>query len=467
MNDLIVDKLKYKEYLPVIKNDTHCLVTMCKGKQSLKMVGDILYEKVYTKFKSEEVYIKKNIEEIEIYRKKINDKISSDRVFVFNDLLSKSKNRSEVINALSELLNEKVTLKICDKEIDLKNINYNLYEKELNNSLKEVEFFKKAKKIKLKELTIIKRNIKNLSYYSSFLKKYNLKSPVLNSHSYSHKKFKIDFLNLFHSNSSVRLLTKLNNKYSKTKENRDFLQDEIKYQMFVLEKNKIKCDLKVLSGKSAYWNSNTIKYKKLREEILELKDDKLLYKHLKKFFSLHFNNENLLDYLHNFYKDENTKFNLTNDIAIAHIFSNILESLEEDLIKIQHVGTDVNYFIRLIRLQQYQRRNKTLNIDFSMLENDVEEFFSHIEEKMNFFHENKDILLKAEMNKKFNSWEDSYSYILSKFLENHEFFKGVVYIFKDKLGKDLITSILESFDKKYLEINFDSLIDIIKEVKTT
>ena len=144
----------------------------------------------------------------------------------------------------------------------------------------------------------------------------------------------------------------------------------------------------------------------------------------------------------------------------------MIHSLEQDLLKIKHVTEDLNFFIRKIRLVQYQRRNKILDIDFSEMKAEITEFFQQIEEKLAFFNENKDLLVKAKMNKKFNSWEDSYSYILSKFLENHQFFKGVVYIFKDKLGKELVYSILSSFDKEYVEINFDSLIPIIKEVKS-
>jgi hypothetical protein len=69
------------------------------------------------------------------------------------------------------------------------------------------------------------------------------------------------------------------------------------------------------------------------------------------------------------------------------------------------------------------------------------------------------------MNKTFVTWEDSYHYIISKFLEHQAFFKGVVYIFKDSIGIDIVTVVLDNIDKKYIEIDFDSFTSIIMALK--
>ena len=99
----------------------------------------------------------------------------------------------------------------------------------------------------------------------------------------------------------------------------------------------------------------------------------------------------------------------------------MIHSLEQDLLKIKHVTEDLNFFIRKIRLVQYQRRNKILDIDFSEMKAEITEFFQQIEEKLAFFNENKDLLVKAKMNKKFNSWEDSFIYIIKVFRKSSVF----------------------------------------------
>jgi hypothetical protein len=457
-------KLAYKKHLDLKSNNNDIYQMIKIGKQSLKDVCNHLNENYYKLLKTHQHYIEKNIKDVTFYENKVLDKLSTDRVLIFNDLLEQTTCRSEVLKTLSNLLDEKMTFKICDKDIDVNNIDYSLYDDEINKTEKELDYLKKEKKIKLKELKIIKNNIERLSYYVSFIKSFGLESPVLNNLNCNKTVSKKMLLIYFITDKTKRNISLLNLKYSK-KFSKSFIEDEIKYQMYVMEKNKLKDEMKELNKKISTETTNFEYYSKLKNEILSLKDDKCFYKHLKRFFSLNFNNENLINYLHEFYNDENHKFQLTNDMAIHQIFKKMRYSLEEDLELTIEFSKDLNKEIRDIRLHQYVIRNKILNIDFSDLDNEILEFIDQTKEKVSFFEENKEILLRAEMNKTFVTWEDSYHYIISKFLEHQAFFKGVVYIFKDSIGIDIVTVVLDNIDKKYIEIDFDSFTSIIMALK--
>lgn len=459
-------ELTYKNYLTIHEKEEKLNIYDKIGKksQSMKEVADKLSEEYYNLLNSQKDYINKMIKDVKYYENKVLDKISSDRVFVFNDILKQNNCRQEVLNTLASLLDNKLTFEICDKNIDVTNIDYSLYDKEIEETKKEVKFLNKEKQIKLKELNIIKKNLDKYSHYIKFVKSYGLESPVFNNLNCNTSLPDNFFKTLFISDSEIRQLSFLNLRYQK-KFNKNFMQDEVKYQMFKMEKDKLKKDLKNISKKLNKEKDNLSYYENLKKEILSLKEDKFFYKHLKRFFSKNFNNENLVDYLHDFYNDENHKFQLTNDIAILRIFKEIKYSLKKDLELTEEFSKDLRKVIREIRLKQYTIRKKVLNIDFSKLENEINTFINQTEEKILFFEENKEILLRAELNKTFITSDESYHYIISKFLEHQEYFQGVAYIFKESIGIEIVTSILSNFQKEYIDVRFDSFIDILLELK--
>lgn len=460
----IDDQLKYKDYLELnIAKDVDIVFKEIKGDKTLRDIGDILYKKAYKTLKIKEKYIIDFLEEVKSYRKKINEKVSSDRVFVFNDLVEKSKNREQVIKGLTLLINKDLHIDICGKKIDIKNINYSLYEEELVNIKNNIEKIKEDKKIKLKELIIIKNNINELSLYSSFVNKYNLSIPYkIKSDNKNENIFFIDFKKIKENIS----LFKLNYMYSKfiKNEKRNFFKDEIKFLMLLNEKEKIKDSLKEINEKSLSLDNELIKIEYFNNEVSNLKNNTCFYKHLKKFFSLHFDDNKLIKYLINNYEKNNTKFDLPSNIAFSNFFVGLISSLEKDLFIIKNIMNDLDLFIRKIRLNQYKRKTKIFKIDFSYLDNDLEEFFEYIEDKICFFKNNKNIFLKNKINKKFNSWQEAYFFIMTDFsnIESNE--KSLIYIYNEELKLILSEERFNEINKNNIEINFNSLIEIAKEV---
>lgn len=237
------------------------------------------------------------------------------------------------------------------------------------------------------------------------------------------------------------------------------------YNLYIEEKQKIKNDLEknrlILKEKEKLY----LDIFNLHNDISELRNENKFLEYVQDFFKKNLEDIEFVHYVDKFYYYKNEKFKYTYDLAIFNILHTCRESIESDLYVLKTLLNDILPIFKKIRIYKHSLKNKELDLNIKQIEEDFNTIYEFMNIKNLFFQKTKDNLLNSELKERFCTWEETYNFLIFKFIEYPEFSEGASYIFQDKIGEDLIHSIFESQNKKQLSLSLDSLQDLLFTLK--
>ena len=215
---------------------------------------------------------------IELYelRKNCCSHFQFQKDLIFKDILKKYKNKKQLLDFLNSLF-ERIDVIIFDVNVDLNNINFTIFDNQIENIKKDICFYNSEKKIKLKELEMVKKYLNGLSVYKQF--KRDFTNSVFDQY-YTKNRNKI----LKNLGNTSFIKQYINDKYYKLKFSRCLLKDEFQYKEYQKEEECIKnslieLELNIIEQQNLLDNLNRAKKK-----LVNLKNEDFFIKELNSFF---------------------------------------------------------------------------------------------------------------------------------------------------------------------------------------
>lgn len=317
---------------------------------------------------------------------------------LFKNILKKYKSKKQVIEFMNSIF-DKIEIDIYDLKVDLNNIDFTIFDNKINNIKKDIGFYNSEKKIKLKELEMVKQYISGLSIYKQF--KRDFSSSVFDQH-YTNNRNKI-LKNIGNVNFVKQYI---NDKYYKLKFSRCLLKDEFRYKEYEKEKESIKCsliDLELIIIEKQNLLNDLICAK---EKLMNLKDENFFIKELNSFFIKNFdikhnqliNNKNFNKYYFNY-----------KTICL------ILNNLKNELILLEEFYNKKWEFFKKIRCFKYTQKYKSFKFKKEEIELEISEYINNLYEQYKIFKKIITINLENINNININNENDFLLFLNDKF----------------------------------------------------
>ena len=299
--------------------------------------------------------------ELDELRKNCFSHFKFQKDLIFKDILKKYKNKKQLLEFLNSLF-DRIDITIFDVNIDLNNINFTIFDNQIENIKKDICFYNSEKKIKLKELEMVKKYLNGLSVYKQF--KRDFTNSVFDQY-YTKNRNKI-FKNI--GNTSF-IKQYINDKYYKLKFSRCLLKDEFQYKEYQKEEECIKnslieLELNIIEQQNLLDNLNTAK-----ERLVNLKNEDFFIKELNSFFIENFDIEHAKSI-------NNKKFNkyYFNYKVICFIVNN----LKNEILLLDNFYNKKWKFFKKIRCFQYTQKYKSFEFKKDEIESEIIQYIENL-----------------------------------------------------------------------------------------
>lgn len=299
--------------------------------------------------------------ELDELRKNCCSHFNFQKDLIFKDILKKYKNKKQLLEFLNSLF-DRIDITIFDVNIDLNNINFTIFDNQIENIKKDICFYNSEKKIKLKELEMVKKYLNGLSVYKQF--KRDFTNSVFDQY-YTKNRNKI-FKNI--GNTSF-IKQYINDKYYKLKFSRCLLKDEFQYKEYQKEEECIKnslieLELNIIEQQNLLDNLNTAK-----ERLVNLKNEDFFIKELNSFFIENFDIEHAKSI-------NNKKFNKY--YFNYKVISLILNNLKNEILLLDNFYNKKWKFFKKIRCFQYTQKYKSFEFKKDEIESEIIQYIENL-----------------------------------------------------------------------------------------
>lgn len=284
---------------------------------------------------------------------------------IFKDLLKEYPTKNQILEFMNFVFN-KIEINLFNLQVDLNNIDFTIFDNKIDNIQKDIAFYNSEKKIKLKELEMIKKYLNGLSIYKKF--KRDFSSSVFDQY-YTKNRNKI-FKNISNTNFIKQYI---NDKYYKLKFSRCLLKDEFQYQEYKKEEECIKNALIDLE-------LNIIEQQNLLNELVEsktklnnLKNDNFFIKELNNFFIENFDINHI-----NYIKNDKHNFNFNKYYFNHKVISNILENISIEIKLLDKLYKKKWNFFKKIRCFQYTQKYKSFKLKKDQIDNEILKYIENL-----------------------------------------------------------------------------------------
>lgn len=280
---------------------------------------------------------------------------------IFKDILKKYKNKKQLLEFFNSLF-ERIEVTIFDVNVDLNNINFTIFDNQIENIKKDICFYNSEKKIKLKELEMVKKYLNGLSVYKQF--KRDFTNSVFDQY-YTKNRNKI----LKNLGNTSFIKQYINDKYYKFKFSRCLLKDEFQYKEYQKEEECIKnslieLELNIIEQQNLLDNLNTAK-----ERLVNLKNEDFFIKELNSFFIENFDVEHAK--LINNKKFNKYYFNYK-------VVSLILNNLKKEILLLDNFYNKKWEFFKKIRCFQYTQKYKSFEFKKDEIESEIIQYIENL-----------------------------------------------------------------------------------------
>tara|TARA_Y100000588_G_scaffold184845_1_gene198746 strand:+ start:1645 stop:2856 length:1212 start_codon:yes stop_codon:yes gene_type:complete len=300
---------------------------------------------------------------IELYelRKNCCSHFQFQKDLIFKDILKKYKNKKQLLDFLNSLF-ERIDVIIFDVNVDLNNINFTIFDNQIENIKKDICFYNSEKKIKLKELEMVKKYLNGLSVYKQF--KRDFTNSVFDQY-YTKNRNKI----LKNLGNTSFIKQYINDKYYKLKFSRCLLKDEFQYKEYQKEEECIKnslieLELNIIEQQNLLDNLNRAKKK-----LVNLKNEDFFIKELNSFFIENFDIEHAK--LINNKKFNKYYFNYK-------VISLILNNLKNEILLLDNFYNKKWKFFKKIRCFQYTQKYKSFEFKKDQIESEIIQYIENL-----------------------------------------------------------------------------------------
>ena len=300
---------------------------------------------------------------IELYelRKNCCSHFQFQKDLIFKDILKKYKNKKQLLDFLNSLF-ERIDVIIFDVNVDLNNINFTIFDNQIENIKKDICFYNSEKKIKLKELEMVKKYLNGLSVYKKF--KRDFTNSVFDQYYTKNRNKKLRNL----GNTSF-IKQYINDKYYKLKFSRCLLKDEFQYKEYQKEEECIKnslieLELNIIEQQNLLDNLNRAKKK-----LVNLKNEDFFIKELNSFFIENFDIEHAK--LINNKKFNKYYFNYK-------VISLILNNLKNEILLLDNFYNKKWNFFKKIRCFQYTQKYKSFEFKKDQIESEIIQYIENL-----------------------------------------------------------------------------------------
>jgi hypothetical protein len=366
----------------------------------LKEIGNFL-EKILRSIQNNKDDINSNIEELLFTKAYSLQKINEEKRNIFKFIVKKYEKKEHIFNFLNKIFDNNLIMELSNKYIDLNNIDYNIYKKDINKIEQEVLYLNSTKKIKLEELSVLNECLNNLNCYNFF--KHADTNCIFN-------KFYINNRNKLLKNiTNINYCRQyLNDKFYKYKNSRCLIKDEMKYgyykeEIYNIRKELIQLELDLLEKKE-----NLKEIKKSSNIILGLKEEDSLINNLENFFILNFEAQHFIILKE---KETDIKSNFLFYYFNYQFCINLFISFYKDIHLLNEIYNENWVFYKKVRCFQYKKKNSFFEFNYKSIDFEILDYINQIKLKQEFISSINKITDKKEKFVDIEKKEDFLSYI--------------------------------------------------------
>lgn len=349
--------------------------------------------------------IDKKINEVKHTKYLCLEKIFFEKNEIFQKIVSKYKTKEKILEIINYIFSNNITTSVCDQPVDFNNINYNIFDEDLDNLENEIIYINGIKKLKLKELEVTKKYLQNLFVY----KEYKLCRPDLVFDNY----FIRNKNSIIRNIKNKRFVSQyINYKIYKHKFERCLVKDCMKYQEYKIEEENIQKSLIELELELIEKQEKLERVKSSKKELYSIKEEEQFVSLLKKFFVLNFDYEHFLKLNE---KEENIKSNFSFYYFQNKFISNLFFNIDFEVESLKSLYDKKWLFYKQIRCFQYCRKESSFKYSFKQTKSEIKSHVKEIKEKIKFIELFTNLCLDENQHINIFQIEEFFSYISKKY----------------------------------------------------